>query len=76
MASGNELLFAPSHDSSDVNGSAGSKVQGPRLTTELPSRLLFSNSSGGSLPCFLPRVRPPTIRWLTETAKSWPTWPG
>ncbi|KAH9372886.1 hypothetical protein HPB48_023084 [Haemaphysalis longicornis] len=66
MASGNELLFSPSHGSSDVNGSGGSNVQGPRLTTELPSRLLFSNSSGGSLPCSATGTPATTIRWLTE----------
>ncbi|KAH8025855.1 hypothetical protein HPB51_012887 [Rhipicephalus microplus] len=47
------------------NGPGGS-VQGPQLTIELPSRLLFSNSSGGSLPCSATGQPAPTIRWLTE----------
>ncbi|KAH7967584.1 hypothetical protein HPB52_000511 [Rhipicephalus sanguineus] len=48
-----------------ING-AGGNVQGPQLTSELPSRLLFSNSSGGSLPCSATGQPAPTVRWLTE----------
>ncbi|XP_050039747.1 cell adhesion molecule Dscam1-like isoform X1 [Dermacentor andersoni] len=47
------------------NGGGGN-VQGPQLTSELPSRLLYSNSSGGSLPCSATGQPAPTIRWLTE----------
>ncbi|XP_065292521.2 cell adhesion molecule Dscam1-like isoform X2 [Dermacentor albipictus] len=51
---------------SNNNGISGGNVQGPQLTSELPSRLLFSNSSGGSLPCSATGQPAPTIRWLTE----------
>ncbi|KAH8025853.1 hypothetical protein HPB51_012885 [Rhipicephalus microplus] len=60
-------LASPSHGvGGNNNGISGSNVQGPQLTNELPSRLLFSNSSGGSLPCSATGQPAPTIRWLTE----------
>ncbi|KAH6936879.1 hypothetical protein HPB50_023835 [Hyalomma asiaticum] len=57
---------SPSHGSGSNNGIGGGNVQGPQLTSDLPSRLLFSNSSGGSLPCSATGQPAPTIRWLTE----------
>ncbi|KAL1430242.1 hypothetical protein MTO96_015186 [Rhipicephalus appendiculatus] len=58
--------YSSGFSSSVSNNGGGGNVQGPQLTSELPSRLLFSNSSGGSLPCSATGQPAPTIRWLTE----------
>ncbi|KAH6937353.1 hypothetical protein HPB50_026875 [Hyalomma asiaticum] len=58
--------YGTGFSSSVGSNGAGGNVQGPQLTSELPSRLLFSNSSGGSLPCSATGQPAPTIRWLTE----------
>ncbi|CAN7985002.1 unnamed protein product, partial [Ixodes hexagonus] len=45
---------------------AAGAVQGPRLNSELPWRLLFSNSSGGSVACAATGEPAPSVRWLAD----------
>ncbi|KAH9372991.1 hypothetical protein HPB48_019814 [Haemaphysalis longicornis] len=61
------LASASPHGDADADSAiSGGNIRGPQLTSELPSRLLFSNSSGGSLPCTATGEPTPSLRWLTE----------
>ncbi|KAG0432663.1 hypothetical protein HPB47_020604 [Ixodes persulcatus] len=51
---------------------AASGVQGPRLISELPPRLLFSNSSGSSVACLASGEPAPSVRWLGDDGEEAP----
>ncbi|CAN8004198.1 unnamed protein product, partial [Ixodes pacificus] len=51
---------------------AASGVQGPRLISELPARLLFSNSSGSSVACLASGEPAPSLRWLGDDGEEAP----
>lgn len=68
------LLFLMAHWLPDVSlgPAAASGVQGPRLISELPPRLLFSNSSGSSVACLASGEPAPSVRWLGDDGEEAP----